>query len=389
MDEITSHESGYRLSWLDHVLILAENLKILVVMPLTAVGLALLFSYLSDDTFSATTRLLVPQQQNNLASALAAQVGVLGGPALAAAGVKNQSDIYVAMLKSRSVADALIAKYGLKQRFQVDLDEEARRELATRTRITAGRDGLISVTVDDSDPRGAADIANGYVDALLALTQTLAVTEAGQRRLFFERQLHQSKQDLARAELALRGAGINEATLNTAPQSALEFLAAIKAKATAQEIKVAALRSFMTEHNPEFKQAQHELAALRAQLAKIENNDVTGTNGRGAEYVGRLRDFKYQESLFELMAKQYELARLEEAREGAVVQVVDLAIPPELPSRPRRSLLAFVSALCALIIAIFVVMVAQALRNTAADPAGAEKLRRLKAALLLGDRQRT
>lgn len=381
-----TEQDSEEISLLDFALVLAENWGTLVFVPLGAGLLALGISFAISPTFTATTSLLLPQQQQSLATVLASQLGALPGSAAAVAGIRNPADTYVAMLKSRTVADLLIERFGLKQLYKADFVEETRRALETRTTITAGRDGLITVSVDDHDPQRAADMANGYVEALVALTQTLAVTEAGQRRLFFERQMKQSRDDLTRAELALRGAGINEATLNTVPESALEFVASLKAKVTAQEIKLAALRGFMTDSNPEFRQAQTELAALRAQLAKTESNDGVKVGERGAEYIGRLRDYKYHGTLFELMAKQYELARLDEAREGAVIQVVDRALAPDLKSKPRKTMIAVLTALVVFFLALVAVLVRQGLRQATGDPEKAGKLRRLRELLHLRQR---
>jgi uncharacterized protein involved in exopolysaccharide biosynthesis len=364
--------------FLEFALMVAENLRIVVLIPLAAGLIAFVLSYTVPPTFTATTKLLPPQQQQSLAAALANQFGALASAASALGPVKNPADTYVAMLKSRSIADRLIKRFGLKQIYKVDFDEEARGELASRTRVSTGREGFIVISVDDQSPQRAAELANGYVDELQALTQTLAVTEAGQRRQFFERRMQQAKDDLTRAELALRGAGINQATLNAVPQSALEFVASLKARITTQEIKLAALRGFMTESNPEFKQTQNELMALRAQLAKTEQNDPAIGNGRGAEYITRLREFKYYEALFELMAKQYELARVDEAREGATIQVVDAAVRPEFKSKPKKAQIAVVTTLVALLLTLLALGSRQAFRNTMANPETAAKFVRLR-----------
>jgi uncharacterized protein involved in exopolysaccharide biosynthesis len=371
-------------SLLDIALVVAENLRVLILLPLIAGLIALAIGFTIAPTFTATTTLLPPQQQQSLAAALASQLGTLGGPAGAVAGIKNPADMYVAMLQSRTVADRVIERFRLKQVYEAKFDERARRVLKARTRISTGRDGLIVVSVDDHSPQRAADIANAYVEALFALTQTLAVTEAGQRRLFFEQQLKQTKNDLTSAEIALRGAGINEAVLNTVPESALEFVASLKARVTAQEVKLASMRGFMTDANPEFRQAQLELTALRAQLDKTDQNDGTKVKGRGTDYIARLRDFKYHETLFGLMAKQYEVARLDESREAAVIQIVDTALPPEFKSKPSKAGIALLTSLCIFFVTLIWVFTRHALRNSAVDPATGEKVARLRRLLRFG-----
>jgi uncharacterized protein involved in exopolysaccharide biosynthesis len=377
-------QNEYEISLLDLALVLAENLKLLIFTPL-AVGLAALgISFLIPPTYTATTRILPPQQQQSAAATLLAnQLGALGGVAGAAAGIKNPADTYVAMIKSRTVADGLLGRFKLRELYDEKYDDDARKELASRTKVTAGKDGLIVVEVDDHDPKRAADIANAYVEALRELTQKLAITEAAQRRLFFENQLKQTKDDLTKAEITLRGSGISEATLKTVPQSALEALARLKAQVTAQEVKLGAMRGYMTELNPEFRQAQQELAALHAQLAKAEQFDAVKATGNGAEYIAKFRDFKYHETLFELMAKQYEVARLDEAREGVVIQVIDGAQEPERKTGPKKTLIAVISALVALFVMMLIVFIRQGLKVTSKDPVSAEKILQLRRLLHL------
>lgn len=380
----TSSADG-EISLLDLALILAENLRTLILVPLAAGLIALGISFLITPTYTATTRILPPQQQQSAAAnLLASQLGALAGMAGTAASIRNPIDTYVAMIKSRTVADGLLARFKLREVYDEKYDEDARKELANRTKVTAGKDGLIVIEVDDHDPKRAANMANAYVELLHKLTQELAVTEAAQRRLFFENQLKQTKNDLANAEITLRGSGISEATLKTVPQSALEALARLKAQVTAQEVKLGAMRGYMTDSNPEFKQAQQELAALRAQLTKAEQIDATKASGNGAEYIAKFRDFKYYETLFDLMAKQYEIARLDEAREGAVIQVVDPAIPPERKSDPKRVLFGVITGAVVLFLTLATLFIREGLRYAEKAPGSSEKLARLRRSLRVG-----
>jgi uncharacterized protein involved in exopolysaccharide biosynthesis len=285
----------------------------------------------------------------------------------------------VALLKSRSVFDAIIQRFKLKELYEARYLEDARKELEQRTTVSAGvKEGIIAIEVEDHDPNRAASMANAFVEELRNLTKTLAITEAGQRRLFFEEQLAKAKENLTKSEIALQGSGVSEATLRTVPQSALEALARLKAQITAQEIKLASMRTFMTDANPEFRLGIQELAALRTELSKAERSSPVKIAGDGAEYIAKYRDFKYHETLFELMAKQYELARLDEAREGAVIQVVDAAQPPERKSKPKKALIAAVTTLAVFFATALLVFVRQAFQNMAGQPEYAEKLGRLR-----------
>jgi len=372
------------ISLLDVALVLAENWRTLVLVPLGAGLLALGISFLIQPTFTAVTRILPPVQQQGASAALAAQLGSLAGLVGPAAGIKNPADQYVALLKSRSVYDAIIQRFELKELYEATYLEDARKEVEQRSKVSAGvKDGIIAIEVEDHDPNRAAAMANAFVEELRNLTKTLAITEAAQRRLFFEEQLTQAKDNLTKSEVALQGSSVSESTLRTVPQSALEALARLKAQITAQEIKLASMRTFMTDANPEFRLGIQELAALRTELSKAEQSSPAKAAGNGAEYIAKYRDFKYHETLFELMAKQYELARLDEAREGAVIQVVDAALPPERRSKPKKALITVLTTLAMFFVTVLLVFVRQAFRNMAGQSESAEKLGRLRRLLWL------
>jgi len=247
----------------------------------------------------------------------------------------------------------------------------------------AAKTELISVEFDDEDPKFAAEVANAYVDELRVVLSRLAVTEAQQRRLFFEKQLVKAKENLTAAEQSLKATGISDSALKSNPVAAVAGVAALKAQITAQEVKIGAMRGYLAETAPDFKQAMNELANLRAQLAKQDKDDAgnTAASPAGAgqgDYISRYRDFKYHETLFELFAKQYEIARVDEAREGAVIQVLDVAQPPERKSKPKKALIAFIATLAAGFVILLFVFVRQALRNAGGDQETAGKLAALK-----------
>lgn len=367
------------ISLLDLLQTVVENLRLLVLGPL-AVGLAALgVSFFITPTFTATTKFLPPQQQQSAAAAMLQSLGALGGIAGAATGLKNPNDQYVSFLQSRSLQDALIERFGLTQRYGAEYPEDARIALSESARVSSGKDGLITVAVDDPDPAFAAELANAHVQELTLLLGRLAVTEAQQRRLFFEKQLKDTKDRLTQAEQALRSSGVSVSSLKANPQAAVEGLAQLQAAITAQEVKVATMRSYLTENAPDFRQALTELNALRAQLRKAEAAQPSPPAG-DSDYVAKYRDFKYNETLFELFAKQYELARVDESREGAVIQVVDLAQPPSRKSKPKKAMIAVLATLASGFVLLLFVFVRQALRNAAQDAEAASKLLKLRAA---------
>ena len=364
------------ISLLDLLQVVADNLRLLIIGPLLAGLAALGIAFAIAPTYTATVRFLPPQQQQSAAASMLASLGALGGLAGAASGLKNPSDQYLAFIRSRSVQDALIDRFGLMERYEAKLRDDARLALQGAARASSGKDGLISVEIDDKDPKFAAQLANAHVEELQKLLARLAVTEAQQRRVFFEKQLQQAKDNLTRAEQALKASGVNSSALKASPQAAVEAVARLRAAITAQEIKIASLRGYLSENAPDFRQALTELGAMRAQLARAEQQEAPVAGG--SDYIGRYRDFKYYETLFELFAKQYELARVDESREGAVIQVLDAAQPPERKAKPKRALIAVIATLAAGFALLLFVFVRHALGNASRDEESARKIDRIK-----------
>lgn len=368
------------ISLLDLLHTVVDNLRLLVLGPL-AVGLAALgISFLIPPTFTATTQFMPPQQQQSAAAAMLQSLGALGGLAGAASGIKNPNDQFVSFLKSRTLQDALIERFQLQERYEKKFLQDTRQKLTENARISSGKDGLIKVEVDDHDPAFAAELANAHVQELTLLLGRLAVTEAQQRRVFFEKQLKDAKDRLTQAEQALQASGVNVSALKANPEAAVTALAELQASITAQEVKVASMRGYLTENAPDFRQAMTELNALRAQLRKAEASQPKTGAESDSDYVAKFRDFKYHETLFELFAKQYELARVDESREGAVIQVVDVAQPPDRKSKPKKAVIAVLATLATGFALLLFVFVRQALRNAEQDAEAATKLQQLRAA---------
>ena len=366
------------ISLLDLLQTIVDNLRLLVLGSLAAGVLALGISFLIPPVYTAKTQFLPPQQQQSSASALIQSLGSMGGLAAAATGMKNPADQYIAFLKTQSIQDAMVDRFKLQERYDEKYKVDARKELLANTKITAGKDTIIQLEVDDKDPRTAADMANAYVAELKKLMTRLSMTEAQQRRAFFENKIHEAKTDLAEADKALRSTGINANTLKSSPLAAVEVVAKLKGAITAQEIKISGMRGYLTEAAPEIKQAMVELATLRAQLSKAEQNDPAPTGKLEDTYIERFRDYKYRETLYEMFAKQYELARVDEAREGAYIQVIDPAQPPERKAKPKKALVAVITTLAAGFALLLFVFVRQALRNGTKDEETANKLTTLR-----------
>ena len=342
---------------------LRRKVWLLTLGPLGAGLIALGVSLLIAPTFTATTSLMPPQQSQSGAASALASLGSLASLAGGAAAIGSSGDRYVALMQSVTLSDRIVEQFKLMAVYDVAFRVDARKELAANVRISLGKkDGLITVDVDDKSPQRAADIANRYVDELRRITSTLAVTEAQQRRVFFERQLQQSKDRLVLAQQALQASGFNAGALKAEPKAAAEGYARLKAEATATEVRLQTLRGSLADDTPEVRQQKTALAALREQLSRAEQ--ATDTSG-GPDYIGKYREFKYQETLFELYARQFELARVDESREGALIQVVDPATPPEKKSKPKRATIALGTMLGAALLLSAWVLLRQSRRQAA------------------------
>lgn len=364
---------------LDLLVPLVSHRRLIIGGSLLAGLIAAGVTFIIPPTFTARASFLTPQQQGSAAASALANLGALAGLAGASAGVKTPGDQYVALMQSRTVADRIIDKFHLMQVYEAKYRESARKALEKNMRVTLGKkDGLISVEVDDEDPQRAAQMTNRLIDELRALTDTLALTEAQQRRVFFETQLKQTRDNLAKAQQALQASGINVGALRAEPKAAAEGYARLQAELTAAEVRLQTLRRSLADGAPEVQQQHAVAAALRTKLAQLE---VPREANADADYIGKYREFKYQETLFELFSRQYESARLDESRDGALIQIVDPAQPPERRSKPKRALTALgTTAATFVLLAIFVLLRAS-WRESMASEENAAKVQRLRDAL--------
>lgn len=370
-------QGGISLLELLHALL--THWRLLTFGPLL-IGLAALgAAFLIPPVFTARTSFFPPQQQQSAATTMLQSLGSLGGLAGAAAGIKNPADQYVALLKSRTLQGAIVDRFQLKAKYKTALREEAIETLEGGVVVGSGKDGLITIAVSDRDPAFAAQLANAHVEELRKLVGRLALTEAQQRRQFLEKQLLHTKNSLSDAELALKKTGVNALALKANPASAVNAVAYLQAQITAQQVRLSSLRGYATPSSPEFKQAQATLEALQNEQARISRSE-TAVNADDADYIARYRDVKYYETLFELFAKQFELAKVDEARDAPIIQVVDEALPPERKSKPKRGDIAIAATLGSWFILLIFVLVRRTLRQQASDPEMAAKFARLRQA---------
>jgi uncharacterized protein involved in exopolysaccharide biosynthesis len=315
--------------------------------------LAGIIAFLMPNVYTASAVLMLPPQSQSSASALLGQLGGLAGMAGGSSlGIKSPGDVYIGLLGSRTVADSVIDKFKLQILYGVETRAAARTLLAARRKFSSGKDSLIRIDVDDTNPKRAADIANQYVAELNAKNTAMAVSDAGQKRLFLEKRLKEEKAALTVAEDAMKKLQQQSGLLQVESQAhaAITAIAQLRAQVAAGEVMLQRMRLGATARNPEVIGEETELEEMRAQLKKLEDSSAVQTSGdpmmplskmpsAGLSHLRQLRELRFHEFLFELLTKQYEAARLDESKEAPALPVVDWAVPPEKKSAPKRRLI--------------------------------------------------
>jgi uncharacterized protein involved in exopolysaccharide biosynthesis len=370
-------------------LVILAKRKLFIISFIGAVAvLSVVISLLLRNNFTANSKILPPQQSQSMSTtAMLSQLGPLAALAGSSLGLRNPSDIYVSMLKSRTVEDALVDRFHLMEVYKAKKRTDARLSLEDHSSILNGKDGVISISVEDHDPNRASEMANAYVEELEKLTKVLAVTEAGKRRIFFEREVKMAMDDLGNAEVALKQTQEKTGMIMLTPQATaiIEEVTSLRAGIAAKEVEIQAMHSFATPENPDLVRAEQEVAAMKVQLSKLERGrasaaDVPVENvpAAGLEYLRKLRDVKYHEALFELLAKQYEAAKIDEARDSLLVQQLDKAVPPDRKSGPYRSLIVLGSTFFATLLAILIAFAMERLEQAKDDPQFVARLQLFK-----------
>jgi uncharacterized protein involved in exopolysaccharide biosynthesis len=390
-NEAALPETQAEYSALDFMILLARRKRFILRFTLGATLLAVVISLIMPNWYSATAIVLPPAQSSSLSSALLGQLSGRGSALASLAGgglgLKSPGEMYVSFFRSRTVEDSLIQRFGLMNRYGSKRMSDARKSFESHSSVVLGaKDGLISVKVEDKDPKVAADIANGYVDEFKKLSATLAFTEASQRRLFFQQQLQEARGKLTDAEEAMKRMEVSTGVLQVDSQAKalLEAAASLRGQAVAKEIQIQSMRSFATEDNPELVVAKRQLAEIQAQLDKLagkDSDEFIVSKGRapeaGMEYLRKLRDLKYYEAIYELIAKQFELAKLDEARQGAVIQVPEEAVAPDRKSFPPRSVIVVLAMIVGFMTAACWVLISEGIARAKQDSKQARRIQTL------------
>ena len=379
-------------------ILLMRGKRTILRFMLIAVGLtAIVVCLIMKPMYTAQAVFLPPQSAPGSGmSQLASQLGSLGAMG-ALSGIKSSGEVYVGILGSQTIADTLIKRFDLQKIYKTKRLSDTEKVLKGRSKFVTGKDTLITINVEDHDPKRAANLANAYLDVLHDQNGRLALTDSAQRRLFFQQQLEREKNALEDAEVELKKTQEQTGLIVPSGQTLAEIQASseIRAQITSRQVELAALKQSATDQNPSVVRLQTEIAGLEQQQQKLQNG--TGLRQPGSmqlatakvpelalEYVRKQREVKYHETLFELIAKQYESARLDEARDAPLIQVVDSALVPDKKSGPPRLLLMIASCILGAFAGAGWVIVRTALEKLYAQPVSAAKLDALRQAASLG-----
>jgi uncharacterized protein involved in exopolysaccharide biosynthesis len=340
---------------MDIINILAKRKRSITLLSTVFGVIALLYALLTSPIYKASTSVLLPTSRSNTATSL--EMFTLGVEGIRGLGGASRGQLVIGILHNQTIVDKIIDQFDLMEVY----DEKYRvkmREVLTSRILQAEADvqsGIITVSVLDEDPERAAQIANSFIEELQNKMRSLAIGEAAQRRMFFEGQARQAYELLNNAEDELQKYQEKSGLVVMEPQmeALLSSIASMRAQIAAKEVEISSLRTYAKSGNPQLKRAESELAALENELAKLEEQEqeknpkgsVVPTNSlreapqRGLEYQRKLRDVKYAVTMYELMMKQLESAKMDESSDLLFVQVLNFAIPPDYKFKPKRALI--------------------------------------------------
>ena len=381
---------------LDLLLLLAMKRRFILVATLGVAAATGIVSMLLPPRYTAVTWVLPPQPTLNSANLLsqigtgASALSALGGSML---GIKNPVDVYVAMFRSEPVEDAMIRRFNLRQEYKVKTMADARKVFEARSTAVAGlKDGIIRVTVEASSSVAASQMANAYVAEFEKLASGVAVTDAAQRRAFFDQQLELAKDKLSDAEQDLKRTELTTGLIEPDNQSRamIESAATVQGEIAAKQVQLQGMSAYATDNNPDVIVLRKQISELRAQLGGLTGNrgsesDLFVPKGRvptaSLDYVRKLREVKYRETIFQAIANQFELAKLDEAKQGAVFQVIEPATPPEKRSFPHRTILVLVFTFAAFVFSCLAVWASAVWKDIQLDPEDGPRLAAILAVL--------
>lgn len=393
LDAIPPHEETVD-SW-GVLLVLASNWRWIAGFTVVGIIAGVTLSLVLKPTFTAEAIILPPQQSTSSASSIMGQLGMITGLSGAAGlTLKSPADLYIGILQSRTIADNIISRFRLNDLYRTKTLVDTRAALQKQVKFESGKDSLIHISVKDYDPNRASAIANGFLDELYKTNSLLATSEAGQRRLFYDKRLADEKDALARAESELKNTQQKTGLIQLSGQAAsiIGSIAQARAQVVGREVELQSILTYATPENPDAVRLGREIASLRSHLADLENSqraiqpgDIQVPTGQlpeaALQYGRQTRELKYHETLYDLLSRQSEAAHLDEAKSAPVIQVVDRAIPPDKKSGPSRIMITLGFAMFGFFSACLLSFARAAFKRMKGDSERARKLNEIRSAL--------
>ncbi|MFH0809673.1 MAG: Wzz/FepE/Etk N-terminal domain-containing protein [Pseudomonadota bacterium] len=361
------------INLLDYFRVIYKRRWLVAAITASASIIAVIISLMLPKIYSSTASIL-PQQDSPMGGPFMGGSADGGGKGIAMGmlgsylGMGSPADLWLGIMKSQTVKDAVIQRFGLREVYGAETMENTRAALGNRVTLETTDEGIITVTVEDKDPRRAAGMANAFVAELDRVNRKTITTSGGRMRAFVKQRLAETQKALANAEDTLKGFQQRTRTVDVDAQSnaVISMFANLKTRLAANEVALSSLLSYATPNHPEVEVLRAEIAELKRQLTKVE----TGGSGRsdlllpsdtvpgvGVQYARLLRNVKYQEALWELLIQQYEMARIQEAKDTPTVQILDVGQVPQKKCKPRRTVIVLVLTAAALILGILIAFV--------------------------------
>jgi uncharacterized protein involved in exopolysaccharide biosynthesis len=398
------HDPDEIPNWVSNASLLWRRRRILIRTAAISLALGLAIAFALPKQYESSASIMPPSNSMGGAALLAAlagrggsSLGTLGALAGSFLGGGGNTALFIDLLRSGTVEGHLINRFDLQHVYHKRYRSDTAKSLSRHTKIVDDKkSGVITLTVTDTDPVRARDIAQGYLDELNQLVNRTNTSSAHQERLFIEKRLHGVQDDLEKAQLRLSDFSSTHATIDIKEQarSMVDAAARLQAQLIVEQSGLDSLRQIYGDGNVRVRSANARIAELRTEIAKLggsskalpaDNSDTTAdrsTNSATEElypalrqlprlavpYTNLYREVQVQEAVYELLTQQYELARIQEAKDVPVVSVIDAPGIPEKKSFPPRLLLALlITAVSVALVSVLLLIQYQWLQVPADD----------------------
>jgi len=366
--------------------VLVKFRKLILIIISSAIVLSTVISFLLPKVYSAKASIMPPQQENSIAAGLVSNLtGGLGNIAGDFLGMQSPADIWVGVLNSNTVKDAIIDRFDLRKIYKKDTIEETRAKLDKHVSVAKAKEQIISITVEDKDPERAAMMANAFVGVLDEVNKKVSMSNGRKTRLFVEQRLEEAKAELADVENRIRKFQESNKAVRLDEQSKviMDAIGTLKGQLMAKEVELETLLTYAQPSHPQAQLLKSQVRELSAKLMEFET-DSRGAFGKdifiptarmpalSIQYARLLRDAKVQETLYEFLVQQYEMSRLQEAKDSSTIQVLDIAKTPEKKSKPKKALLILGAAAAAAFLSVILAFVLEYRANILQKRLGAE-----------------